>query len=161
MVWDAIASNTRSLLVLIHDTIAQWYVHDVLQPHVFPLMQRLPKVHLQQNNARPYTARVSQVCLHAVTTLPWPARSPDLSPMRLIWDNLGRLVVHPTSSNELEARLQRIWNEMSQDIIQNLHASIPVRTAPCIRSRGGTTEYEIVHSFVFFSEINYPFSLIF
>ncbi|GFW37996.1 transposable element Tcb2 transposase [Trichonephila clavipes] len=35
MVWDANAYNTRSPLVLVRGTmIAQWYVHDILQPHV-------------------------------------------------------------------------------------------------------------------------------
>ncbi|GFV32479.1 transposable element Tcb1 transposase [Trichonephila clavipes] len=62
-----------------------------------------------------------------VTTLPWPARSPDLSPIEHIWDNFGRRVEHPTSVNEPGARLQQIWNEMSQDIIQNMYASMPDR----------------------------------
>ncbi|GFU76969.1 transposable element Tcb1 transposase [Trichonephila clavipes] len=43
MVWSVIAYNTRSPLVLIRSTMtAQRYVHDILQPHVLPLMQRLP-----------------------------------------------------------------------------------------------------------------------
>ncbi|GFV59951.1 uncharacterized protein TNCV_922291 [Trichonephila clavipes] len=44
MVWDAIAYNTLSPLVLIRVTVTtQRYVHDILQPHVLPLMQqRLP-----------------------------------------------------------------------------------------------------------------------
>ncbi|GFT06486.1 transposable element Tcb2 transposase [Trichonephila clavipes] len=67
----------------------QRYVYDILQPHVLPLMQRLPRAIFQQDNARPYTARVSQDCLHTVTTLLWPARSPDLSPIEHIWDHLG------------------------------------------------------------------------
>ncbi|GFW35882.1 galactoside 2-alpha-L-fucosyltransferase 3 [Trichonephila clavipes] len=71
---------------------SQWYVHDILQPHVLPLMQRFPGVIFQQNNARPHTARVSQDCLHTITTLPWPARSPNLSQIERIWDNLGRFV---------------------------------------------------------------------
>ncbi|GFW06615.1 transposable element Tcb2 transposase [Trichonephila clavipes] len=45
-------------------------------------------------------ARVSQDCLHTVTTLPWPARSPDLSPIEYIWDHLGWRVGHPASLNE-------------------------------------------------------------
>ncbi|GFU50303.1 transposable element Tcb1 transposase [Trichonephila clavipes] len=65
----------------------------------------------------------------ALNTLPWPARSPDLSPIKHIWGHLGQPVGYPTSLNELEARLQQIWNEMSQDIIQNLYASIPDRIA--------------------------------
>ncbi|GFX99630.1 transposable element Tcb1 transposase [Trichonephila clavipes] len=62
MVWGAIAYNTRSPLVLIRGTItAQWYVHDILQPHVLPLMQRLPGAIFQLDNTRPHTARVSFV----------------------------------------------------------------------------------------------------
>ncbi|GFV88340.1 transposable element Tcb2 transposase [Trichonephila clavipes] len=87
----------------------------------------------QQDNAQSHTARVSQDCLRTVTTLPWPARSPHLSPIEHIWDHLGRRVGHPTSLNELEARLQQIWSEMSQNIIQNLYAS-------------KTRSYGIVHS---------------
>ncbi|GFV90227.1 transposable element Tcb2 transposase [Trichonephila clavipes] len=41
MVWGAIAYNTWSPLVLIHGIMtAQRHVHDILQPHVLPLMQR-------------------------------------------------------------------------------------------------------------------------
>ncbi|GFV58117.1 transposable element Tcb2 transposase [Trichonephila clavipes] len=60
MVWGAIAYNIRSPVVLIRGTMtAQRYVHDILQPHVLPLMQRLPGAFFQQDNAQPYTARVS------------------------------------------------------------------------------------------------------
>ncbi|GFW82590.1 transposable element Tcb2 transposase [Trichonephila clavipes] len=88
MVWGNIAYNTRSPLVLIRGTmIAQRYVHGILitphvsiTPHVLPLMQWRSGAIFQQNNARPHTAWVSQDCLRTViTTLPWPARSPDLS----------------------------------------------------------------------------------
>ncbi|KFM68770.1 Transposable element Tcb2 transposase, partial [Stegodyphus mimosarum] len=120
MVWVAIAYNTQSPLVLFRGALtAQRYVHEIRQPHVLPLMQRLPGVVYQQDNAPPHTARVSQDCLRTVTTLPGPARSPDLSPIEHIRDHFGRRVKHPTSSNEPEARLQQTWNKMSQDILQN------------------------------------------
>ncbi|GFY08927.1 transposable element Tcb1 transposase [Trichonephila clavipes] len=79
--------------------------------------------------------------VRTVTTLPWLAQSPDLSPVEHIWDHLGRRVEHPTSLYELDTRLQQIWNEMSQDIIQNLYASMPDRIPSCIRARGGSTGY--------------------
>ncbi|GFW22464.1 transposable element Tcb1 transposase [Trichonephila clavipes] len=63
---------------------AQRYVHDILHPHVLPLMQRLLGAIFQQNNAWPHMASVSQDCLPIVTTLPLPARSPDLSPIEPI-----------------------------------------------------------------------------
>ncbi|GFV15147.1 transposable element Tcb1 transposase [Trichonephila clavipes] len=118
---------------------AQLYLHGILQPHVLPLMQWLPGVIFQQDKARLHTARVSEDCLCTVTTLPWPALSPDLYPIEHIWDHLRRRVGHPTSLNELKARLRQIWNEMSEDIIQNLYVSMPDRIASCIRARGGST----------------------
>ncbi|GFX37664.1 transposable element Tcb1 transposase [Trichonephila clavipes] len=142
MVWGAIAYNTWSPLVLIRGTLAaQRYVHDILLLHVLPLVQRLPGAIFQQENARPHTESVSQDCICTVTTLPWPARSPYVSPIEHIWNHLGVRVGHPTSLNELEARLQQILNEMSQDILQNLYASIPDRIASCIHPRGGSTGY--------------------
>ncbi|GFV60002.1 transposable element Tcb2 transposase [Trichonephila clavipes] len=67
-------------------------------------MQRLPGAIFQQGNAWPHTAKVSQDCLRNVTTLPWPARSPDFSPIKPIWDYLGLRVGHPMNLNELEQR---------------------------------------------------------
>ncbi|GFX11868.1 transposable element Tcb2 transposase [Trichonephila clavipes] len=90
MVWGVIAYNTRSPIVLIRGPMtAQSYVHDILQSHVLPLMQRLTGAIFQQDNAWPHTARVSQDRLRSVTTLPWPARFSDLSPIEHIWDHLG------------------------------------------------------------------------
>ncbi|GFT82678.1 transposable element Tcb1 transposase [Trichonephila clavipes] len=147
LVWGAIAYNTQSPLELNRGTMTtQRYVHDIpvvhniLQIHVSPLMQRLPGALFQQDTAWPYTARVSQDYLRTVITLPWPARIPDLSPIEHIWDPLGRLVGNLTSLNELEARLQQTWDEMSQDILQNLFASTPDYNACFIRARGDSTQ---------------------
>ncbi|GFW29600.1 transposable element Tcb1 transposase [Trichonephila clavipes] len=82
---------------------------------------------------------MSQNCLCTVTTFLDPTRSPDLYLIEHIWDHLGQRFGHLTSLNELEARLQKIWNEMSQDIIQNLYALMLDRTASCIHARGGST----------------------
>ncbi|GFT86098.1 transposable element Tcb1 transposase [Trichonephila clavipes] len=127
IVWSVIAYNTRSPLVLIHVPItAQRNIHDILQPHLLPLMQQLPEAISQQDNARLHTARVLTDCLPLVSTLLWSARSPDFSPIEHIWYHLGWRVGHPTRLNKLEANLQQIWNEISQDIIQNLYASMPI-----------------------------------
>ncbi|GFT03037.1 transposable element Tcb2 transposase [Trichonephila clavipes] len=91
-----------------HYMRAERYVHDILQPHVLPLMQRLPEAIFQQDDTRPPTARVSQDCLRTVSTLPCPGRTPDLSPIDHIWYHLGRQVEHLTSLNELGAKLQQL-----------------------------------------------------
>ncbi|GFS68317.1 uncharacterized protein TNCV_5029101 [Trichonephila clavipes] len=49
---------------------------------------------------------------------------------------LGSFAMASWASHELESRLQKTWNEMSQDIIQNLYASMPDRIASYICTRG-------------------------
>ncbi|GFY09572.1 transposable element Tcb2 transposase [Trichonephila clavipes] len=46
-----------------------------------PFLNGLPGAIFQQYNARPHTARVALDFLRHFQTLPWPARSPDLSPV--------------------------------------------------------------------------------
>ncbi|GFU90884.1 transposable element Tcb1 transposase [Trichonephila clavipes] len=110
-------------------------------PFVATLMQRLPGAIFKRDNARRHKARVSQDCYRMVTTPPWPARFPNLSPIEHIWDHLGRRVGHSLNLNELEASLQQIWNKMSEDIIQNLYASMLDCIASFIRAREDSTGY--------------------
>ncbi|GFU56091.1 uncharacterized protein TNCV_3405521 [Trichonephila clavipes] len=90
MVWGAIAYNTWSPLVLIIGIMtSQRYVQDILQPHVLPLMQRLPGAIFQQDNAWPHMTRVSQDCLRPVITFPCqpdPQIFLPLSISGIIWD---------------------------------------------------------------------------
>ncbi|GFV45313.1 uncharacterized protein TNCV_2037661 [Trichonephila clavipes] len=106
--------NASILLLLYSDT-----PHDCLQYTITPGIDPWHHDSL--------AARVSQDCLRTVATLLWPSRSPNPSPIEHIWDHLGRQVGRPMSFNELEARLQQIWNEMSQDIIQNLYPIVHSR----------------------------------
>ncbi|GFV68012.1 transposable element Tcb1 transposase [Trichonephila clavipes] len=70
------------------------------------------------------------------------ATTAGMSPIEHISDHLGWRVGHLTSLNELETRLHQIWNEMSQEIIQNLYTSMPDRIASCIRATGGSISDE-------------------
>ncbi|GFV18374.1 transposable element Tcb2 transposase, partial [Trichonephila clavipes] len=81
-VWGAISWDTRSSLVVLQGTLtARRYVDDILTPIVLPMLSSRPGAIYQQDNARPHTARLSQQCLQVYDVLPWPARSPDLSPI--------------------------------------------------------------------------------
>ncbi|GFU85422.1 transposable element Tcb2 transposase [Trichonephila clavipes] len=134
MVWGAIAYNKGSPLVLIHGTMtAQRYAHDILQPHVLALMQRLPGPIFQQDNARPHTARVLQDCLRTVTTLSWPARSPDLSTFEHIGDRLGRRVA---AFHEFERTRGKVTANMERNVSRH-HSELV-----CLNARS----YRIMHS---------------
>ncbi|GFU00327.1 transposable element Tcb2 transposase [Trichonephila clavipes] len=71
-----------------------------------PFLNGLPGAILQQDNARPHTARVAQDFLRHFQTLPWPARSPDLSPVEHVWDQLKRQMSSCHSVHDLELAVQ-------------------------------------------------------
>ncbi|GFT30715.1 uncharacterized protein TNCV_759121 [Trichonephila clavipes] len=79
-----------SPLVLIRVTMTvQRYVHDILQPHMYPLMQQLPEAIFQQDNARPHTARVSKTVsalLLPFLSLPDPQICLQSSISETFWD---------------------------------------------------------------------------
>ncbi|GFU93661.1 DDE_3 domain-containing protein [Trichonephila clavipes] len=76
------AYDSRSTLIVMRGTLTdQRNVDDILRPHVGPFLNGLPGAILQQDNARLHTARVNQDFLRHFHTLPWPVRSPDLSPV--------------------------------------------------------------------------------
>ncbi|GFU19793.1 DDE_3 domain-containing protein [Trichonephila clavipes] len=96
MVWEAIAYDSRSTLIVKRGTLTdQRYVDDILRSYVGPFLNGLPGAIFQQDNARPHTTRVAQDTLRHFQTLPWLARSPDLSPVDHLWDQLNRQMPSP------------------------------------------------------------------
>ncbi|GFW85754.1 transposable element Tcb2 transposase [Trichonephila clavipes] len=95
----------------------------------------------QQDNARPHTAKVAQDFLPHFQTLPWPARSPDFSPVEHVWDQLKRQMPSCHSVHHLELAVQDLWARLPQDNIRRLINSMPDRAAACIVAGGGLMRY--------------------
>ncbi|GFV74594.1 transposable element Tcb2 transposase [Trichonephila clavipes] len=74
-------------------------------------------------------------------TLPWPARSPDLSPVEHVWDQLKRQMPSCHSVHDLELAVQDLWAHLPQDNIRCLINSMPHRVAACIAAGVGPTRY--------------------
>ena len=147
MVWGGITARNRTQLVIIDGNLnAATYRDDVLAPAVVPFLQRHgPGIILQQDNARPHAARAVQQYLQQqqVDVLPWPANSPDLSPIEHVWDEmkrqLRRLPHAPTTLVELQGHLVRIWNNIPQNFHANLFASMRRRCTAVVNANGGHT----------------------
>ncbi|GFX86719.1 transposable element Tc1 transposase [Trichonephila clavipes] len=89
-VWRRPGERYNSPKLMRGTLTGQRYVDDILRPHVGPFLNDLPGAIFQQDNARLHTARVAQDFLRHFQTLPWPGRSPDLSPVEHVWDQLKR-----------------------------------------------------------------------
>lgn len=148
MVWGAIAYGSRSPLLFIRGNMtAQRYVQEVVEEHLVPYLRTLPNPIFQQDNARPHIARVTLECFerNEVNLLPWPPRSPDLSPIEHVWDIIGRRLRNlphpPQTLAALRNEVQRAWDETPQEEIDHLIRSMPRRLNECITHRGAPTHY--------------------
>ncbi|GFY17009.1 transposable element Tc1 transposase [Trichonephila clavipes] len=74
-------------------------------------------------------------------SLPWPARSPDLSPVEHVWDQLKRQMPSCYSVHDLELAVQDLWAHLPQDNIRCLINSMPDRGAACIAAGSDPTRY--------------------
>ncbi|GFU85073.1 transposable element Tcb2 transposase [Trichonephila clavipes] len=116
-------------------------VGDILRPHVGHFLNGLPGEIFRQDNARPHTARFAQDFLRHFKTLPCPARSPDLSPVEHVWDQLKRQMPSCHFVHDLELAVQDLCAHLPQDNIRCLINSMPDRVAACIAAGGGPTRY--------------------
>lgn len=149
MIWAGIWGAGRTAVVRINGTLtANRYLDEVMLPIIVPTVQEHGLL-LQQDNARPHVARVIMDALREsdIPFLKWPSRSPDLSPIEHLWDELGRRVYQsqtrpvPTSLDSLTERLVEEFRAIPQETILQLIRSLPNRLKECIRHSGGHTRY--------------------
>ncbi|CAG9817238.1 unnamed protein product [Phaedon cochleariae] len=119
--------------------------------HVFPVRQSMnAQIYIdisEQIMPRPHTAAIVRNFLEAtgITTLQWPARSPDMNPIEHLWDELGRRVRYrkrsPESLAEMADALVEEWDRIPMETISNLISSMPRRLEVLRVASGGNTRY--------------------
>uniref|UniRef100_A0AAZ3P0B5 Tc1-like transposase DDE domain-containing protein n=1 Tax=Oncorhynchus tshawytscha TaxID=74940 RepID=A0AAZ3P0B5_ONCTS len=148
MVWGGVSQHHRTELVVTAGNInAVRYREDNLLPHVVPFLQAHPDKTLQHDNATSHTARSVRDFLQDrnVSVLPWPATSPDLNHIELVWDLLDRRVkarvIPPRNVRELASALVEEWGNISQQELANLVQSMRRRCTAVLNAAGGHTRY--------------------
>ncbi|GFY32151.1 transposable element Tcb1 [Trichonephila clavipes] len=80
-----------------------------------------------------------------IQRLVWPTRSPDLNPIKNVWDALGRKVAGrnypPTNKNTLIRALTEEWDKLPQQLLDNVVQSMVQRVDCCITLHGGHIPY--------------------
>lgn len=147
MVWGGISATHRTELHFIAGNLTGLrYRDEILRPVVVPFVRRY-RLTLQHDNARPHVARVCSEYLQAenVDVLPWPAFSPDLSPIEHLWDILDRAIrarqPQPGNVQDLRQALVEEWNRIPQAQITRLVTSMRRRCTAVRDANGGHTRY--------------------
>jgi hypothetical protein len=149
MVWAGIFHDGHTQLKIVQGTLnAVKYRDDILDPIVLSFLQQRNFDHVfHHDNARYHLARVCQDFLNQnhIRVLPWPALSPDLSPIELLLDELGRRVRHrqnpPETLQWLRDALVHEWNNIPSAFIQRLIGSMRRRCEAVVAARDGHTRY--------------------
>lgn len=151
MIWGCLSHDCKLDLVTVRGNLnADQYQQDILNDVVVPHFDDHPLASrpiFMDDNARPHRARAVLDFLNqeGITTLPWPARSPDLNPIEHVWDYLGIRVRQrdPPVQNlhELEQALHEEWQRLPQRKIQRLVQGMRRRVEAVIQAVGEYIRY--------------------
>ena len=77
--------------------------------------------------------------------LPWPAQSPNLNPIKNLWNEVDKKVRNlsnqPKNLEDLERKVKNAWRSIPLEYIQKLVESMTRRIQACIAAEGGATKY--------------------
>ena len=121
----------------------------MLQPVVVPFMRQhfRGRGQFQQDNAPAHNARLTTNLLQRnnINVMNWPAKSPDMSPIENLWDELGHRVYQrrppPATVLQLCRAIEDEWNNMPQRTVITLFESMRRRCIACINVNGSNTKY--------------------
>ncbi|GFW17078.1 transposable element Tcb2 transposase [Trichonephila clavipes] len=107
------------------------YCEEVLLPHVRLFRGAIdPDFIFMDDNARPHRTLAVDELLESenITRLDWPAHSPDLNPIKHVWDALGRRIEtrlhHPENTQQLKQMLIGEWALLPQEMLHHLVLSM-------------------------------------
>jgi hypothetical protein len=150
MMWGCFQGNKLGPLVLCPEgkMKANQYC-DVLENHLLPFWNRLDQGSLfMQDGAPTHKANLTKKWLedNKISSMDWPAQSPDLNPIENIWQQLKsaleKRVPQVKTKAELLIALQEEWAKLGEkNTLDKLIKSMPKHVRLVIHSNGMPTKY--------------------
>ncbi|GFT31658.1 transposable element Tc1 transposase [Trichonephila clavipes] len=120
MVWGAISFDRGTSLVTSLEHTYSPTVRRRNSENCFATVpSAVPWPYFSEDKGRPHVERVAMNCLTACRTLPWSARSPDLSSIEHVWDMMRRRFHLPGNVDDLSQLFEQIWREIQQETIRD------------------------------------------
>ena len=130
MVWGCFGGGKVGDLYRVKGILKKEGYHSILQRHAIPCGRRLIGANflLQQDNDPKHSSKLCKNYLGKkqsagiLSIMEWPAQSPDLNPIELLWEQLDRMVCKkcPSSQSNLWEVLQEAWGEIYSDYLNNI-----------------------------------------
>ena len=134
------------------------YIRDVLEGFMWPIVSALPnknRLWLQQDGARAHTSNLSLEWIREKfgtrvisgnTAIPWPAHSPDKSPLDyFLWGNAEAEIrrVKPEDLVELKEVVNDFVDNLDEDEVIRACRDVRPRAELCIKMGGGHFESQL------------------
>lgn len=147
MVWGAMSIRGVTALKFVTGTINSERYCSILNDFLLKTGQALypDGYFFVQDNAPCHKSTYSMKWLkeNKVRVIEWPAASPDLNPIENLWQIIKRKVEdqEPKTIIDWKNSIEKIWDETSHDLLNNLIKSMPRRCQMCIDANGDTIKY--------------------
>ena len=150
MVWGCFAGDKVGDLIQVEGILNKEGYIKILQRHAVPCGKRLVGrgFVFQQDNDPKHASKLCKTYLENrekrkdLQVMQWPAQSPDLNPIELLWDQLDREFRQMRSKNtrELMENLQICWRNIKPETLQKLINRMPRVCRAVIHAKGGYFE---------------------
>ena len=142
MFWGAVRFDGRKMLVKCPNRMKSTDYLEILQK--FDEKLNIPGLIFQQDNAPIHKSQIVGQFFEQRrwNVLEWPPYSPDLNIIENLWSVVKKRLEKQTINWEnLETKVQEIWDSIDQELVENLYNSIPKRLDKVKKSRGAIIGY--------------------
>nr|CAH7730296.1 unnamed protein product [Callosobruchus chinensis] len=147
--WRNVLFSNDSRFGLIPGTMTgAYYLQNIINAIAQPIRNEIGDQFIFMDcNDRHHRTRAVQQALENgnIARLEWAAMSPDMSTIEHVWDYVSIAIFNrnspPRSTQELTVAATEEWDNISQEVINNLIIDMYRRVDALIRSRGENTKY--------------------